>query len=414
MAKTTKTNEIFSLTKARDLEQTQGVKAAIRHAKPSTTTNTYVSDDEMNEQKRRTGMNNAAVETDDFEEDFSDALFDQIESFLQRVPFPAFYKAISKRVIGQDNLIHVLSNVYHYITSLLVDVPSTDHMLLAAPSGSGKTETYRALRDYFKQEIPNLPVLMFDMTQLSPTGFRGANKGEMLGTLFNLSKLARTMHPAAIFFLDEIDKKMKPNFDGFGKNVNADVQEDLLTMLEGSGVTVQRGTIFTDKVLFIGLGSFDAFRKEREEKTATVGFNVQEQSEEEKHFTYVTRENMITFGASHELLGRFPLIVNYDRLSEESVKAIIAKEVHALSSSYMRKISLSRAFRQMLLTQANSSFGCRMISSYLKESVLCAYEKELLSGERDPENTVYHLLSEHEAEVIAETEEIRKESGESY
>lgn len=55
-----------------------------------------------------------------------------------------------------------------------------------------------------------------------------------------------------------------------------------------------------------------------------------------------------------------------------------------------------------------------MISSYLKESVLCAYEKELLSGERDPENTVYHLLSEHEAEVIAEAEEIRKESGESY
>ncbi|MDD6449453.1 MAG: hypothetical protein PUF78_07020, partial [Lachnospiraceae bacterium] len=139
MAKTTKTNEIFSLTKAGDLEQTQGVKAAIRHATPSTTTNTYVSDDEMNEQRRRTGMNNAAVETDDFEEDFSEALFDQIESFLQRVPFPAFYKAISKRVIGQDNLIHVLSNVYHYITSLLVDVPSTDHMLLAAPSGSGKT-----------------------------------------------------------------------------------------------------------------------------------------------------------------------------------------------------------------------------------------------------------------------------------
>jgi ATP-dependent protease Clp ATPase subunit len=414
MAKTTKTNEIFSLTKARDLEQTQGMKAAIRHATPFTTTNTYVSDNEMNEQKRRNGMNNEAVETDDFEEDFSEALFDQIESFLQRVPFPAFYKAISKRVIGQDNLIHVLSNVYHYITSLLEDTPSTDHMLLAAPSGSGKTETYRALRDYFKQEIPNLPVLMFDMTQLSPTGFRGANKGEMLGTLFNLSKLARTMHPAAIFFLDEIDKKMKPNYDGFGKNVNADVQEDLLTMLEGSGVTVQRGTIFTDKVLFIGLGSFDAFRKEREEKTAKVGFNVQELSEEEKHFTYVTRENMISFGASHELLGRFPLIVKYDRLSEESVKAIIAKEVHALSSSYMRKISLSCAFRQMLLTQANSSFGCRMISSYLKESVLCAYEKELLSGERDPENTVYHLLSEHEAEVIAETEEIRKESGESY
>ena len=382
------------------------------------TTNTYVSDDEMNEQERRNGMNNEAVETDDFEdvfeEDFSEALFNQIKSFLQRVPFQAFYHAIAQRVIGQDNLIHVLANVYHYITCLLKDTPSTDHMLLAAPSGSGKTETYRALRDYFEEEIPNLPVFLFDITQLSATGFRGTNKNEMLGTLFNLSKVAQTAHPAALFFLDEIDKKMKPNYDGFGKNVNANVQEELLTMLEGAPVTVQRGTIFTDKVLFIGLGSFDAFRKDREEKTARVGFNVQEKSEEEKHFTYVTRENMISFGASHELLGRFPLIVNYDRLSEESVKAIIAKELQMLSNSYMRKISLSYAFRDKLLTRANSSFGCRMISSYLKGSVLCAYEKELLSGERNPENTVYHLLSEHEAEVFTETEEVQNESGESY
>lgn len=363
-------------------------------------------------------MNNEAVETDDFEdvfeEDFSEALFNQIESFLQRVPFSAFYKAIAQRVIGQDNLIHVLANVYHYITCLLEDMPSTDHMLLAAPSGSGKTETYRALRDYFEEEIPNLPVFLFDITQLSATGFRGTNKNEMLGTLFNLSKVAQTAHPAALFFLDEIDKKMKPNYDGFGKNVNANVQEELLTMLEGAPVTVQRGTIFTDKVLFIGLGSFDAFRKEREEKTARVGFNVQEKSEEEKHFTYVTRENMISFGASHELLGRFPLIVNYDRLSEESVKAIIAKELQMLSNSYMRKISLSYAFRDKLLTRANSSFGCRMISSYLKESALCAYEKELLSDESDPGSTVYHLLSEHEAEVFTETEEVQNESGESY
>lgn len=356
---------------------------------------------------------NDAIKEELFDDDFSADLTDQIESFLHRVSFPAFYKAISKRVIGQDNLIHILANVYHYITCLSNHMPSTDHTLLAAPSGSGKTETYRALRDYFEKEIPNLPIFLFDMTQLSLTGFRGANKNEMLGTLFNLSKAAQTMHPAAIFFLDEIDKKMKPAYDGFGKNVNADVQEDLLTMLEGSAVTVQRGTIFTDKVLFIGLGSFDVFRKERDEEKATVGFNVQEQSEEEKHFTYVTRENMITFGASHELLGRFPLIVNYDRLSENSVKAIIAKEVQTLSNSYCRKISLSRDFRDKLLKQANSSFGCRMISGFLKESALCAYEKELMSEESDSGNAVYHLLSENDAEVITEKEGKHNEFGES-
>jgi DNA-directed RNA polymerase specialized sigma subunit len=39
MAKSTKATEIFSLTKARELEQTKGVKAAIRYAAPFTTTN---------------------------------------------------------------------------------------------------------------------------------------------------------------------------------------------------------------------------------------------------------------------------------------------------------------------------------------------------------------------------------------
>lgn len=90
MAKTTKTNEIFSLTKAGDLEQTQGVKEAIRHAKPFTTTNTYVSDEKEKCTKRRNGMNNEAVETDDFEEDFSDALLDQIESFYSVCLFRRF------------------------------------------------------------------------------------------------------------------------------------------------------------------------------------------------------------------------------------------------------------------------------------------------------------------------------------
>lgn len=337
--------------------------------------------------------------------EYEEELISTITDWLATTPFEDFYKSISDRVIGQPELVHVCANVYHYLNSLMNGTNGGDNMIIAAPSGSGKTETYRALHDYFHEHLPILYVSMFDTTQLSPSGFRGANKDDMLSGLFAMSKATSSLHPVALVFLDELDKKLSPTFDGRGQNVNAEIQNDLLTMLEGSSVVNKRGgMVYTDRVLFIGLGSFDKFRTSREKAHAPVGFLQEEEPSTKDHFSPVTRENMIRFGASHELLGRFSYIVNYGRLKEEDVRRIIEKDLSDLSSSFVCNIRVSPEFMDRLLQEANSAYGCRLIKNYLKEAALTAYEKDLMKGRNmitEDSVPTYLFLSEHNAFVIS-------------
>lgn len=308
-------------------------------------------------------------------------LTDSLCAFLDRVSFSDFYQAMQGRVIGQPELVHVCANVYHYLDCLANGRPVHGNMLLAAPSGSGKTETYRALHAYFEKELPMIPVAIFDVTQLSPVGFRGANKDEMLSQLFLASQAGQTRHPAMIYFLDELDKKLSPSYDGNGKNVNADVQGDLLTVLEGGNVTANRGpTVCTDRVLFVGLGSFDAFRTKREEKERTTGFLSDPEDDKRDVFEPLEREHMLEVGASHELLGRFPYIINYGKLTRDAVRSVIVKNVRALSANYYCSIEVSPSFVERLMESANGAYGCRTIENELQQSALLAYEKYLLSG----------------------------------
>ena len=350
----------------------------------------------------------------DYEMTYEEVLQAQIAQWWEQTTLKDFYRAIQRRVIGQPNLIHICANIYHFLCCIMAGIKAQDNILIAAPSGSGKTETYRAISEYFSENIPMLPVILFDMTQLSPSGFRGANKDDALVELFRLSHSANTDHPAALLFLDEIDKKIMPAYDASGRNVNADVQADLLTMLEGSSVSGKNGSIYTDRILFFGLGSFDAFRTRREEKKSPIGF-CQGDAIAKDHFDPVVRENMIRLGASHELLGRFPFIVNYGKLSKESLLVIIQKSLLELSGSYNCNIEISQEFKNDLLQDIDSPYGCRTLANRLKQSALIGYEKAQLSAdsfETMPKFTLL-LISDTEAELVPD-ENPEDEINENY
>ena len=98
------------------------------------------------------------------------------------------------------------------------------------------------------------------------------------------------------------------------------------------------------------------------------------------HYDPITKKDMIQLGGIHELLGRFPLVVNFQKLSEEAIDKVIDKNLREVGQNLQMKIELSPAFRKTLHESANSSFGCRQLSAIIMDAVMPRLAESLRQG----------------------------------
>jgi len=303
------------------------------------------------------------------ENEYMRSLRIDIKDWVKSTSFNEFYGEISKRVIGQESLKIVLANVYNYLAS---KVFAGNNMILTAPSGCGKTETYRAIKDYFATEIPNLPVFMYDVTNITPAAYRGSKVADILKPFVRAG-----MHtPIGLIFLDEFDKKVIPQKSNDSDDFSYTTQSTLLSLIDGGTIDCDGFAINTGNLLFIALGSFALFRETKTEEENRVGFGADYSTEHKitKHYEDLKREDLLKAGASHELLGRFPFIVNYHELSDSAIEGVIDNAVRKACEEF-RLASLSLSDKQVdkLKESANSEFGCRLIEAKVKDMVLEAY-----------------------------------------
>ena len=306
----------------------------------------------------------------------------QIQNWLKRNPYRELLFYVRSRVMGQEDVSKVTANVYNYLENVSDPVTGNmtrgnrNNMILAAPSGSGKTETYRALKDYFSDQIPALIINIIDVSSLTPTGYRGAEPSSIVAPFIRLGE-----QPIGIVFLDEFDKMCTPSYSANHGDVHLEVQNNLLTIIEGARIETKRGYVNTSNLLFIGTGSFDLFRKRREnEKKTSIGFQKQEYAETE-HSAPITRENIISAGGSYELIGRFSYIINYHPLDQETVINIIRRECEDISADFKCEINMEPQALTELCEKANSKFGCRLLGSLIRDSVLNAFSEALESDD---------------------------------
>ena len=301
----------------------------------------------------------------------------EVREFRWSVSFNKFYEEISKRVIGQDELDKVLANVYNYLDSLVYNPEEhcNNNMIIAAPTGCGKTETYRAIKEYFKYEIPSLPVYIRDLSQYTTAGFKGNDPGTLVRPFIDIDNDSSYIEAMGIVFLDEFDRKLIPSWT-HNTDVNKEVQQNLLTIVEGSDVSLKEGNkiINTNKLMFVGFGSFEDFREKREDNKS-IGFGQKEEVIE--HSAPLTRDNLLEHGGITELIGRFPYIVNYEKLSKEAIEKIIEKFAKEIAKRFRCFITISDEFREELYKEANSKFGLRGINSTIQNLVLEQYTKAL-------------------------------------
>ena len=322
----------------------------------------------------KTPMNNTAM--------ISKMAKKQIYDWIITDPYREMLSYVQSRVMGQEDIVSVVTNIYTHLRRMIGQTlnmrmqtrSGSNNMLLCAPSGCGKTETYRAIKDYFADRIPLLAVHIVDVSGLTPAGFRGSEPLSVVAPLVGYGS-----EPIAIVFMDEFDKICTPSYTADHSDMHLEVQHNILTMVEGSRVETACGVIDTKNILFIGAGSFDGFRKVRESnEKSEIGFQ-KDENKKSDHYAPVTRENIITAGGCYELIGRFSYIVNYHPLDKEIVLSIIDRNRELIANDFGCELILERKALNELCEQAGSKFGCRLLDSLMRDPVLKAYGDALQS-----------------------------------
>jgi len=332
----------------------------------------------------------------------------KINRWLKSTSFVSFRNEIRKSVVGQESLDKVVFSIYYYLERIARGVSNADSILLTAPSGCGKTETYRAIKKYFAMELPCLPCYQVDASQLTETGFKGVDPIFIIGGLIAEAET----NGIGIVWVDEIDKKILPSFESHGGNVNAKVQHALLTVMEGSVCPPKKDmnsiTIDTNNTFFIGLGAFDFVRDAKQNAAVEIGFGAKHK--EADHYDDITREDLIEAGAIYEFVGRFSSIYSYHRLSEKAVRKIINLIIRQESEMMDIDVQVKEVYVKELVEASNTKYGCRLIRSMLRERML---EQYMSLKEHGYSNKEYRIVIAGKKDRLEQITEERKNESES-
>lgn len=268
-----------------------------------------------------------------------------------------------KRVVfGQDHAIAQLSSAIKLARSGLSDPDKpTGAFLFAGPTGVGKTELTQQLANLLGVEM-----LRFDMSEYmerhtvsrligAPPGYVGYDQGGLLTEAVN-------KQPHAVVLLDEIEK------------AHPDVFNLLLQVMDHGTLTDNNGRKADFRnVILIMTSNVGAEQMAR----SSMGFTVQDHtmdfdSELKKVFT-------------PEFRNRLDGVVQFNRLSEESMTSVVNKFIYGLESALADKnvtLKVTDAARSWLAKNGyDPLMGARPMARLIQEKVKQPLADKLLFGE---------------------------------
>ena len=333
----------------------------------------------------------------------------QMRDLMNVVTPKHLYDYLNQHVIGQYEAKKLISvavynhykrfcdSIYGY-TNDVKDNPYKDvtieksNVICAGPTGCGKTYMLRMLAKYL-----NIPFYISDASGLTQAGYVGDDvENCVLGALRDCNfNVQAAQH--AIIVLDEFDKlSRKGESTSITRDVGGEgVQQGLLKIVEGTKIGVppnggrkhpeqQLIEMDTTNILFIGMGAFDGIDKivERRLNTAPIGFGSTKKnmSDDEKNINMlnkVRQEDLKKFGLIPELIGRFPIIVHTNPLSEDDLVRILTEPQNSIIKQYRKMLYMDgvdltfeeNALRLIAKIANSTKTGARGLRSIL-ENVL--------------------------------------------